>query len=404
MNRILVSHFEQAQGRGNATTLQPDRCPADGCPPPSYAGRLQNYELYVPMAPMPIDGYGLWLQPTRQAATRTITPRFASQWQIQAGESANRYLMFTPNARGTAYWYYGQAGAEVFEIWADIAHYYKIDTRNQVIGGLSMGGYAAWKLGGQFPDLFAVAPMIVPCPSAGTGMTSLSNVPGGIASLLSQLSPSFRNVPQYIWTGNRDTTCTYLFQAAYVKALYFAGNRYQWFTFPLVGHAYPLGNEFTPMVQWVNAQQKRVVNPPHITYVLNEEMKRTGDRSERRSRVLDIRTEDARRRRGAADRKDRRRLAWIRRRRRAPVHFTHREWSVSGSKRDPSRNSMQSQDWGIPPAIPADNLIDITASNVSQMTINPTRANVGCDVRLNVHTDGPLLVSFYNCTRAPEQY
>src|SRR5262249_34956498 len=38
MNRIFASHFEQAQGRGSATTLQPNLCPATGCLPPSFAG------------------------------------------------------------------------------------------------------------------------------------------------------------------------------------------------------------------------------------------------------------------------------------------------------------------------------------------------------------------------------
>jgi hypothetical protein len=403
MNRILVSHFEQAQGRGNATTLQPDRCPSTGCPPPSYAGRLQNYELYVPTGPMPPNGYGLWLQPHAAGGNQNNYSAIASQWQVQAGASASRYITFTPNARGAAYWYYGQAGAEPFEIWADIAHYYKIDTTNQVLGGLSMGGYAAWKLGGQFPDLFAAAPMIVPCPSAGTGLTTLTNVPGGIASLQSLLAPSFRHVPQYIWTGNQDTTCTYRFEAAYVKALHVAGNRYQWFTFPRVGHAYPLGNEFTPMVQWVNAQQRRVVNPAHITYVLNEEMNEpaVGLNADHVYWISGLRIRDAglvppigsidvfSHGFGLGD---------------PPLLPTQTESGQFQGATAIVPYSMQAQDWGAAPSIPVENLIDLTASNVSQVTLNPARANVDCSVRLNVRTDGPLLVSFFGCARAPEQY
>lgn len=404
MNRILVSHFEQAQGRGNATTLQPDRCPATGCPPPSYAGRLEPYEIYVPTKPVPDSGYGLWLNPHAAGGNQNNYPSLASQWQVEGGERGNGYIMFTPNARGAAYWYYGQAGAEVFEVWADIARYYRLDPRNTILGGLSMGGYATWKLGGQFPDIFAATPMIVPCPSAGTGynFATPANVPGGAASLVSLLAPSFRNVPQYIWVGNRDTTCTFMFQVSYVKHLDALGYRYQWWTFP-VGHAYPLGNEFAPMMQWLDTQGQVVTNPQHITYVLNQEMNQpdyglNADHAYwisgltlRDSSVapptgqIDVFSHGF----GVGD---------------PPVTPLHNEVGQVPAATGSISYAMQSRGWGPAPAIPIADLIDIVAQNVSDVTIHPARANVDCNVQLNVQTDGPLLVRFFGCARAPEQH
>jgi hypothetical protein len=402
MNRIVVSHFEQAQGRGNATTLQPDRCPATGCPPPSYAGRLEPYEVYVPPTPAPATGYGLWLNPHAAGGNQNNYPSLASQWQIEAGQLG--YISFTPNARGTAYWYYGQAGAEVFEVWADIAHYYQLDPSETIIGGLSMGGFATWKLGAQFPDLFAAAPMIVPCPSAGTGYNygTPANVPGGGASLMTLISPSFRNLPQYIWVGNHDTTCTYMFQVAYVKGLDAMGYRYQWWTFP-VGHAYPLGNEFAPMMQWVSTQGPVVVNPPHITYALNAEMNEpsyglNADHAYWLSNLV-MRDTTLSPPTGRIDVFSHGFGQGM-----PPLTALHNETGQVQGATGPISYAMQSRSWGVTPTIPVADVIDIVARNVSDVTINPARAQVDCNVQLNVQTDGPLLVRFFGCTRPPEQH
>ena len=43
--------------------------------------------------------------------------------------------------------------------------------------------------------------------------------------------------------------------------------------------------------------------------------------------------------------------------------------------------------------------IDLTAKNVSAVTINPKRAGVDCNVDLRVTSDGPLTVSLTGCKR-----
>ena len=230
---------------------------------------MEPYEIYVPAVAPQASGYGLFVNPHAAGGNQNNYPAFASRWQVQVGERNIPYISFTPNARGTAYWYYGQAGAEVFEVWADIAHRYKLDPSITQIGGLSMGGYATWKLAGQFPDLFAATPMIVPCPSAGTGwLQGSATVPGGVASETKLLAPSFRNVPQYIWTGSIDPVCAHWAQVDYANVLDSLGYRYQFFSFIGQGHAWLLGNEFQPMIDWMN-YRKVVRDPAHVTFVLN---------------------------------------------------------------------------------------------------------------------------------------
>jgi hypothetical protein len=52
------------------------------------------------------------------------------------------------------------------------------------------------------------------------------------------------------------------------------------------------------------------------------------------------------------------------------------------------------------PKTPVADRLDINATNLSTVTINPSRARVDCDVQLNVKTDGPLTVILAGCSRS----
>jgi predicted esterase len=394
MNRILASHFESAQGRGTATTLQPDLCPAGGCQAPSYAGRLQPYEIYVPKAPAPRDGYGLMLNPHAAGGNHNSYSGGQPRWQEEVGERDTPFISVTPNARGTTYWYYGQAGAEVFEVWADVAHRYKLDPSLTVIGGLSMGGYATWKLAGQFPDLFAATPMIVPCPSAGVAYQQGGPVPGGEASMTRLLAPSFRNVPQLVWAGSQDGVCSYWAQVDYMNQMDTMGYRYQFFSFP-VGHAFPLGNEFQPMVDWMGTRHV-VRDPNHVTYVMNGMMNEpaVGLNADHAYWLSDLRLRDT-----AA----------------SPPTGTVDVFSHGFGRGDPEPTpahvesgqlqgaiqpvpyTMRSRDWQAAPTVPVRNRLDISATNLSELTIDVRRAHVRCDAALNVRSDGPITIALDGC-------
>jgi hypothetical protein len=59
--------------------------------------------------------------------------------------------------------------------------------------------------------------------------------------------------------------------------------------------------------------------------------------------------------------------------------------------------TSQSKGWGAAPAQPASNALDISATNVSAVTIDAKRAKVKCNAQLNVTTDGPLTVTLADC-------
>ncbi|SNT32749.1 Prolyl oligopeptidase family protein [Streptosporangium subroseum] len=362
--------------------------------PPSFAGRLQPYEIYVPDAPAPKRGDGLMVNPHATGGNHNSYSGGQPNWQRQVGDRETPYISVTPNARGTTYWYYGQAGAEVFEIWADVAHRYRLDPDRAVIGGLSMGGYATWKLAGQFPDLFAATPAIVSCPSSGAVYREGGPVPGGDASLARLLAPSFRNVPQLLWAGTQDTVCSYWAQVEYMNKLDAMGYRYDFYSFP-VGHAFPLGNEFQPMVDWMG--DRRVVRDPvHVTYVLNGMMNEpaVGLNADHAYWVsgLKLRDEAANTRTGTID------------------VFSHGfgqgdpaatpTRSESGELQGaigPVSYTRQSKDWEAAPRIPARNRLDISATNISELVVNVKRARVRCDAALNVTSDGPITITLDGC-------
>ena len=52
-------------------------------------------------------------------------------------------------------------------MWADMAARYTLDPEWTAISGYSMGGYATYKLGTQFPDLFAKGQPVVGPPGQG---------------------------------------------------------------------------------------------------------------------------------------------------------------------------------------------------------------------------------------------
>jgi hypothetical protein len=59
----------------------------------------------------------------------------------------------------------------------------------------------------------------------------------------------------------------------------------------------------------------------------------------------------------------------------------------------------QSKAWGAAPKESAIDVLDIRATNVSKVTINPARARVDCDVQLDVKSDGPLAITLAGCGR-----
>ena len=56
------------------------------------------------------------------------------------------------------------------------------------------------------------------------------------------------------------------------------------------------------------------------------------------------------------------------------------------------------------PVVPASDSLTITAKNIGSLTIDPQRAKVSCNAKLDVKTDGPLSITLLGCGGAPQTF
>jgi hypothetical protein len=401
MDRILASHFETAQGTdystacggtGTSSTPQPV-CKGE------LRGQLQPYAIYVPRKPQPSAGFGMTLLLHSLAAN--YNQYLGTRNQSQIGERGPGSIVITPEGRGPDGWYFDYAGADTFEVWADVASHYRLDPDWTVISGYSMGGYGTYKFATQYPDLFAKGQPVVGPPALGVWVPPLPPS-GGEATNTNHMLPSLRNMPFLIWNAVTDELVPY------------AGVVQQASTFDQLGYRYEL-DSFAPaehLTLAVNDQYKPVADflgttkvdrsPAHVTYVVNPKMDypemggpadhaywlsglRLRDASgDAPLGTIDVRSEGF----GVGDPTA------------GPTQ--HGAGALTGGTLPAIAYTSQSRQWGpVPPALQR-NRLDIKAENLSSVTIDPERARVSCSADLNVTTDGPLTVTLAGCGRSAD--
>lgn len=158
---------------------------------PQYTGQLQPYSLYVPESYQPGEPTGLTL------ALHSLGQRY---WQYngsigvqQIGEARDN-IVATSFSRGPDGWYQHEAEYDVFEMWNDIARHFTLDPDKAAISGYSMGGYATYRLGTLYPDLFGTAFSTVGPPGDGIWLPPAAPT-GGIETLTNMWLENARNVP-----------------------------------------------------------------------------------------------------------------------------------------------------------------------------------------------------------------
>jgi len=281
MNRIHVSHFEPAQGRGNNTAA--GGVAGDfACDPPActheYSGRLQPYSVYVPDRPMPKDGYGLVVNLHGASSNHNhfegggpVPP--LTTWKMLA-EAGHPSIMAMPNARGQSYFYHGLAAADVFEMWADVAAHYRLDPGRVIQTGSSMGGYGTYKLGSQFPDLYTgLFPNVGPSSAVAAHAPPAPSLSGDATDVW-RMFASLRHVPVLAGQNIHDPVVPVLSTGKAMSTLDELGYRYDYWYFtadPPVHSEYrhylrdayhELSRRSTPIVR----------DPRRVTHVLNGAM------------------------------------------------------------------------------------------------------------------------------------
>ncbi len=168
---------------------------------PEYGGQLQPYVLRVP-ATLPSGPAGLTLALHSLGATYTQFAVFSPNQLVQFGDERDN-LVATPLAHGPDGWYHDQGESSVFEVWADVNRHFDLDPDRSYVSGYSMGGYGTYKLGVEYPDLWARAFTTVGPPGEGIWVPP-GDPTSGPETLTHDLLENVRWVPYLNWAGSTD--------------------------------------------------------------------------------------------------------------------------------------------------------------------------------------------------------
>jgi hypothetical protein len=386
MDRILASHFEPAQGANYS-----GECGLQGAEDPStcvpeYQGNLQPYAVYIPVGGAPTGGYGMTL--LLHSLSANYNQYYGSRNQSQFANRTKPSIVITPEARGPDQEYEGLGAADVFEVWADIGRLYPLNPAYSDITGYSMGGIGTFKLGSQFPDLFARAQPTV-------GFETNNDV---LASM--------RNLPVLMWNASADELVNASDYGQTAQRLSSLGYRYELDVYQpcanslcspvLANHLMlAINDQFAPAAAFLGSATVNF-NPAHVTYVVDTsrdhpEYGIRGDHAYWVSSVtvrqsgtdgqIDVFSHGF----GTSD----------------PVASGSQPGTgtLTGGNMGPLSYASLTQTWGpATPAVASDTL-DVNATNIAAATIDPSRAHVDCKAKLNVTSDGPITITLAGCNR-----
>ena len=155
--RWYVSSVELGQGVAETEVLSTEA---------QFLGRVQPYSVCLPATyapgrklPLTVLLHSLALGQNQFAA---IDPRLLHQ-VCDSRDS----VVVTPLARGPSCWYFDEGELDVWEVWARVAEQLGTDPNRTVVSGYSTGGYAAYKLGLTYPEVFAQAVVLAGPPTCG---------------------------------------------------------------------------------------------------------------------------------------------------------------------------------------------------------------------------------------------
>jgi hypothetical protein len=394
-DRILASHFADSQGADYAT----GGCGSSKACIGEMRGQLLPYAIYVPSGAPPAGGYGLTL--LLHSLSANYNQFAGTHNQSQFANRGSGSIVITPSGRGPDGWYYDRAGADTFETWADAAAHYQLNPSFTDIAGYSMGGYGTYKFTSQFPDLFAKAQPTVGPPGLGIWVPPGEPQPGGNQSLTERMLGSVRNVPFLIWDETTDELVPIAGVLEQVKAFDSLGYRYEFDQFQAGEHlTLAINDEYAPAAAFLGTDTVQP-NPPHVTYTYNPTMDFAADgttaghaywlygvtlRNGEGTAPLgtaDVRSEGF----GVGDP--------------TPSATQHGAGALTGGQIPAIPFTSQGKTWGEAPPAPVTDALDVSARNVSAMTIDAARAKVDCAAQLHVTTDGPLKVKLADCPGTP---
>ena len=376
-DRILQSHFGSPRA-GNDWSVSCFPAATSGgshCASQMHSN-LQPYAVYVPATAPPAAGYGLTLQ--LHSLSAQYNQYLGTRNQSQFAHRGTGSITITPEGRGPDGFYDAVAGADTFEVWADVARLYHLDPDWTVVTGYSMGGMGSFKLAEEFPDLFAKMQ-----PTVGY-------------SAVQALVPSLRNIPVRMWNMATDELVNESQYYPTAKGLDDAGYRYELDVFAPGEHlTLAINDQFAPAAAFLGTTRVDR-NPGHITFVVDPALDypEFGFVADHAYWLSGIRERDKTQATGTIDVISRRLDLGDP----APSATAYGTGQLTGGTLPAIAYASQARTWGAPGTTTASaDELDITATNVSAITVDVGRAGVDCGATLKVTSDGPLAVTLAGC-------
>jgi hypothetical protein len=383
INRILSSHWEPFQGRdftgcqGLTTACAPE-----------FGSALEPYSIYVPSSPAPSGGYQLTL--LLHSLSCNYNQYANTNYESQFANRTVPSIVFTTEGRGPDNWYTGLSEAEVFEVWSDVASRYPINENAVALTGYSMGGFATWKLGARWPDLFGkMQPTVGPPIDAGEDLETMF--------------ASYRNIPILSWHASADELVPVTQSVPEEQTLSSLGLNFEWDLFAPAEHlTLALNDQFDTAAVWLGTVSIND-NPPHVTYVVQPSLDSSqydvvathgywvSNVATRTASTLTGTIDVLSHGFGVGD---------------PPTSGTQTViGTLTGGEVSPAiAYTGFKNTYGTPPAEPVADELTVNATNIATVTIAPSRAKVDCSAQLNVTTDGPLAITLAGCTNGTTTY
>ncbi|MDQ1672212.1 MAG: hypothetical protein QOC98_774, partial [Frankiaceae bacterium] len=206
-NRWYVSSLDLGQGVVANTGA------GSGDLRPNYLGRIQPYGVYVPTtynpsSPAPLT-WVLHSLGVNHNQYSSLGPKFLQGLCEQRHSICATTLGYGPDG-----WYFDEAENDFWSVWRSLGQAYALAPERTVISGYSMGGFASYKLGLSYPDLFAKAMPLAGPPRCGVRVVSGAEGPAGPGRCTTDgsttaLVPNAREVPYVLADGVADELVPY---------------------------------------------------------------------------------------------------------------------------------------------------------------------------------------------------
>jgi hypothetical protein len=237
---------------------------------PNFLGRVQPYAVYVPTSYRPGDKTPLtWILHSLSVQHNQYGALDPSMIQQECEDRHS--ICATTLGYGPDGWYHDEAEVDFWSVWHQLALAYSLDPERTVISGYSMGGYASYKLGLEYPDLFAKAMPLAGPPECGLVLAEgVGGAAGaGRCTKAGDTTPLVGNakwVPYILGDGVADELVPVSSVLQQVKAFVDAGDRIHFELYPAEDHlVFATQDGFSNEIAQLGTTT-RVRNPGSIQY------------------------------------------------------------------------------------------------------------------------------------------